>query len=149
MTDEPADGPADEEVLEPADLDVTTDEHVTELEDNRFVVSLDEKGIASSEPLPGGDEDAAADGADVPGDGDEESDREPESTDSLADVSAPYAVSLAARTEGEYAAHVVSSHNVVQAFEEVVRWYATQVGDDGTPPEEVVRILLEASDLDG
>jgi hypothetical protein len=120
---------SDDGVLTPEELDVTDHERVREFDDNRYFVSLDEG------PAPEIDAPASAD--DDPGLAAE-----------LDGVPETYGVALAAKTETGVDEYVTASNSVVETFERAVLWYASQVGDADTPPEDVLRILVEESDLD-
>lgn len=129
-----AEGADDEDgVLTPEELDVTDDERVRELDDNRYFVSLDEG------PTPE---------IDAPGEPDATPADDPGLVAELDGVPETYGVALAAKTESGVEEYVTASNSVVETFERAVLWYASQVGDADTPPEDVLRILVEESNLD-
>ncbi len=137
MVDEPsddrnADGVRDPEgVLSVDDIGVEHREDVRELDDNRYFVSLD------SEPAP---------------EFERPDEREDDAGDDLvAELAATpetYGLALAAKTEAGVEEYATASNSVVDTFERALVWYAAQVGDENTPPEDVLRILLNESSLD-
>jgi hypothetical protein len=56
-------------------------------------------------------------------------------------------VDVAVKAEGTVDSTRIASNNVVEAFEELLVWYARQV-DESTPPEEVIEILFAESRFD-
>lgn len=172
------DDPEDEGVLDPEDLDVRNDERVVELGENRFFVSLSEEpagvqsepdpsrpadgtdpalGSMADDPLPDdqsrtrtGDESPPSVGSTAPQSEPANPPRTGESAlrDALDGVDGTYAIAAAVRTDRGEAAHVIGTNNVAETFETFCRWYAAQVGDGRTTPEEVLRILVRESDLE-
>jgi hypothetical protein len=127
---EGADRP-DDGVLTPDELDVSEREDVRELDDNRYFVSLDSGAAPEFERL---DEREEEEGDDLVAE--------------LASTPETYGLALAAKTESGVEERVIASNSVVETFEHALVWYAAQVGDADTPPEDVLRILLEESSLD-
>ncbi|TKR26496.1 flagella cluster protein [Natronomonas salsuginis] len=62
----------------------------------------------------------------------------------LARSKARYGLDIVGHFEGETVRHRTVSDDVIATFENLVRWYAGHV-TDGTPPDEVVDILLRES----
>ena len=141
-------------VLSPEELDVSDSEYVEELDDNgRYVVSPG----AGPPNVP---DSATGDGPDgTPGERPDPSasdrNREPERlrspetartvlADELSRSNARYGLDIVAEFEGDTARHRTVSDDVISTFENLVRWYASHV-TDGTPPDEVVDILLRES----
>lgn len=120
---------AEEGVLTPDELDVSEREDVQKLDDNRYFVSLDAGSTPEFERLDDGDDadDLVA---------------------QLEDARETYGLALAAKTESGVEEYATASNSVVETFERALVWYAAQVGDDDTPPEDVLRILLNESNLD-
>jgi hypothetical protein len=135
---EPDEGP----VLAPEELEITEDEHVTEIDDGRFVVSPDER--PTDDPV----------AADASPPGPPEPTPEPEQppafdqaavhewlADDVGDVSSRYGFDVTATFDGTVAQRRLFSNDVVTSFESLVLWYAQQIDSD-TPVEEVLGILL-------
>lgn len=127
MTEEAPEG-----ILSPSDLG-PDDEHVRQLDDGRHVVVTDETG---SRP--------ATDGGTAPVDGPTQS---AASEGSLADLDGAYAMQTVARAGTSEGSHSIETSDVSEAFESLLRWYAEQVSD-GTPPADVIAVLLSNTDLD-
>ncbi|WP_247006624.1 DUF7500 family protein [Halorientalis litorea] len=127
MTEEAPEG-----ILSPSDLG-PDDEYVKQLDDGRHVVVTDDDG---SRP--------ATDGGTPPADG---SAQPAASAGSLADLDGAYAMRAVARAGTSEDSHSVETNDVSEAFESLLRWYAEQVSD-GTPPAEVIAVLLTNTDLD-
>lgn len=87
---------------------------------DRFVVTLDEDGTAESHLLSDGGTSTHSRGQ--------------------------YTVDVTAKTDHGVASHSIASNDVSETFEELVRWYASQVAPD-EDPADVVDVLLAASDL--
>jgi hypothetical protein len=134
-----------ETVLSPEELDITEDEHVAEVDDNRFVVSPDDP-IEDEEP-------AGVDVADEPV-GDEPT-PEPVETpvgfdvdavhdwlgEQLTDTGARYGFDATVMMGKGPSSRRFASDDVVTTFETMLRWAAAEI-DDETPIEEVLGILL-------
>jgi hypothetical protein len=145
MTDEEDEASETETVLSPEELDITEDEHVAEVDDNRFVVSPDD-------PI----EDDAAVEADVPDDsvGEEPA---PDPTgeplafeldavhewlgEQLTDTGAQYGFDATVMMGKGPSSRRFASDDVVTTFETLLRWAAAEI-DAETPIEEVLGILL-------
>ncbi|CCQ37337.1 uncharacterized protein Nmlp_3200 [Natronomonas moolapensis 8.8.11] len=150
--DPPTGGDAEEgKVLSPEELDLSDSEYVEELDDSgRYVVS------------PGGGPPNVPDSATGGDDGSEGTRRDPEPrghgperprspetartllAEELSRSNARYGLDIVASFEGDTARHRTVSDDVISTFEGLVRWYASHV-TDGTPPDEVVDILLRES----
>lgn len=65
----------------------------------------------------------------------------------LADTRQAYAVDLTVKTDNGIANRRIRSDDVREVFEGTLRWYAGQIAPD-RPTEEVLDVLLSASDLD-
>ncbi|MFT4909624.1 MAG: hypothetical protein ACI9TI_000787 [Natronomonas sp.] len=147
----PTGGDAEEgKVLSPEELDVSESEYVEELDDSgRYVVSPGGGPPNVPDSAKGGD-----DGPDrarsEPAPGREpERPRSPETArtllaEELSRSNARYGLDIVAEFKGDTARHRTVSDDVISTFEGLVRWYASHV-TDGTPPDEVVDILLRES----
>jgi hypothetical protein len=156
-------GPA----LSPEELDIADSEYVEKLDDDgRYVVSPgggppnvpDSEGDRSGGDERTGATRGSADGRPAPSRPDPSvSDRgsgperrtSPELARSrlaeeLSRSNARYGLDIVAEFKGETARHRTVSDDVIATFENLVRWYASHV-TDGTPPDEVVDILLRES----
>ena len=149
----PTGGDAEEgKVLSPEELDVSESEYVEELDDSgRYVVSPGSGPPNVPDSAKGGDG-AGRDRQESP-----ESERRhgperirsPETArtllaEELSRSNARYGLDIVASFEGDTARHRTVSDDVIATFEGLLRWYAGHV-TDGTPPDEVVDILLRES----
>ena len=144
-------------VLSPEELDVSESEYVEELdEEGRYVVSPgggppnvpDSVGEADDAGRSSGDAGGAG-RPDGPAGGRAGGMRSPEAArtllaEELSRSNARYGLDIVAEFEGDTARHRPVSDDVISTFESLVRWYASHV-TDGTPPDEVVEILLRES----
>ncbi len=167
--DRRADGDASTEggrVLSPEELDISSSEYVSELDqEGRYVVSAgggapevpdDRSGVdASSADASDAETGDGADAAPEPASDTSSTGAggivSPEAARSLLSEElsrndAGYGVDIVARFEGEPVRHRTVSNDVVATFEQLVRWYARHVADD-TPTDEVVDILFREADL--
>jgi hypothetical protein len=142
----------DGKVLAPEELDIADDEHVTQLDEGRFVVSPeartdDDVGrAAAAEPDPDPEPEP------VP---DPEPDPEPE-LDSAAvhewlreemdSRDSKYGFDVTAKFDGDVDQQQMMSNDIVTVFESLLLWYARQI-DGTTPVEEVLGILLMESNV--
>ncbi|MFB6156221.1 MAG: hypothetical protein ABEJ34_00055 [Haloferacaceae archaeon] len=144
----------DAPALDPDDLDISDDEHVREIDDNRYVVSPDdpidatdrESTSATAESLRADAAERAAETA---------ASDEPELTDErvhdylnekLATADAAYAFDVTARFDDSVGSHRLRSDDVVAAFESLLLWSTRQI-DERTAAESVLGILLTESNL--
>ncbi|MFC6723754.1 hypothetical protein ACFQE1_05045 [Halobium palmae] len=152
---EAADGP----VFDPDELDFTKHDEVSELGEDRFVVSADAatppKNVpdVAPETAPEPEPESSADDADAddPDGGDE-----PEPVDaqavsrwlaeSMSNNGFDYGFDATLKFDGSVCRHRMVSNDVVTTFETLLLWYARQVGSD-TPVEETLGILLAESDI--
>lgn len=137
-------------VLSPDELDFTNDERVVELDDGRYVISPgdDPPVDAAEKPFDFPDPpDSEPTYDEPPPDVDEAA---PELTDQevhrwLADrfdtAESEYGFDITAKFEGSVRRQELFSNDVVTTFENLLVWYAKQLGRD-TPVEEVLGILL-------
>jgi len=145
--DDPSEAELEEgPILAPEELDIAQDEHVTQIDEGRFVVSPNERPA---------DDPVGVDAAPAP---EPSSPPEPEAPaldsdavhDWLADdvegVSSRYGFDVTATFDGSVAQRRLVSNDVVTVFESLVLWYAQQIDAD-TPVEEVLGILLLESNV--
>lgn len=141
--------------LDPDDLDVSDDEHVRQLDDNRYVVSPDD-------PIAPADRDSGqATTESLRADADERAEREAGDAgeapltdervhdhlkETLATADTAYAFDVTARFDDSVGHHRLRSDDVVAAFESLLLWSARQL-DDRTAAESVLGILLTESNL--
>lgn len=134
MTDDTPEG-----VLTPDELELP-DDHVTELDEGRYLVRSDgdarDDGASEAPPV-----DAAND-RDPPTAGD----RNVEPADLRLDCEEAYAIAAQVKTDRGTGQRTVRSNDVSEVFEEFVRWYAGRVAPDRSP-EEVLAVLVQSSDL--
>ena len=144
--DEPPEADPDEgPVLAPEELDISDDDHVTEIDEGRYVVSPDVRpaddpaesaAIGHSEPT---SETPAPDSLDRAAVHDWLS-------ADLAEASSRYGFDVTASFDGEITQRRMVSNDVVTIFESLVLWYAEHL-DRETPVEEVLGILLAESNV--
>jgi len=143
-SDEP--NPEDGKILSPEELDIGDDEHVTELDEGRYVVSSD----ARTDDTRNVATEAASDPEPEP-----EPDDTPEFTDAsvhewlaeqLEASNARYGFDMTAKFDGNVDQQRLVSNDIVTVFESLMLWYARQI-DGSTPVEEVLGILLSESNV--
>lgn len=154
---EPDDGgnPEDGPILSPEELDIAEDEHVTQLDEGRFVVSPDarqhsdqqsqpaspqQRKSESAQPAPApsqpASEQSTRDEADV-----SREDVHSWLRRSFTDGGSRYGFDVTATFDGSVSQRRMASNDVVTIFESLILWYAQQVDND-TPVEEILGILL-------
>ena len=152
--DPPTGGDAEEgKVLSPEELDVSDSEYVEELDDSgRYVVSAGGGPPNVPDSATGGDDGPDRTRREPPESARRHSPeraRSPEAARTLlaeerSRSNARYGLDIVASFEGDTARHRTVSDDVISTFEGLIRWYAGHV-TDGTPPDEVVDILLRES----
>jgi hypothetical protein len=142
--------PEDGKILSPEELDIGDDEHVTEIDEGRYVVSPNERtddsygnkpAMPASEPEP---------------DPEPTPDREtPAFTDAnvheylaeqMDDSNARYGFDVTAKFDGEVDQQQLASNDIVTVFESFMLWYGRQL-DGSTAVEDVLGILLSESNV--
>ncbi|MDS0261583.1 hypothetical protein NDI56_19460 [Haloarcula sp. S1CR25-12] len=142
--DEP--NPEDGKILSPDELDLEDDEHVTQIDEGRYVVSPDvrEDDTAGSGPTPP-----------RPRTEREPDPQTPAFTDGnvhewlaeqMADSNARYGFDVTAKFDGEVDQQRLSSNDIVTVFESLMLWYGRQM-DGSTDVEDVLGILLSESNV--
>jgi hypothetical protein len=131
------------DVLSPEELDITDDERVAEIDENRFVVSpddpIDDTPDARDTTAPADDATTASDTLDA------DHIHEWLAAD-LASVEAQYGFDVTATLGDSAAQRRFTSNDVVTTFEALLLWAAYQIDDD-TPVAEVLGILLVESNV--
>ncbi|EMA25119.1 MULTISPECIES: DUF7500 family protein [Haloarcula] len=148
-SDEP--NPEEGKVLSPEELDIADDEHVTEIDEGRYVVSSDVRtddsygnqvssdSASESPPSPAPDPEPST----------------PEFSDAnvhewlaeqMADSNARYGFDVTAKFDGDVDQQQLASNDIVTVFESFMLWYGRQM-DGSTPVEEVLGILLSESNV--
>lgn len=145
-SDNPEDGP----ILSPEELDISDDEHVTEIDDGRYVVSpndpiSDSAGTTSDTELDAGQSEPAATTDDERVELDHRTVHQ-WLTGHLEDANSRYGFDMTAKFDGRVQQRQMMSNDVVTIFESLMLWYAQQI-DSGTPVEEILGILLMESNV--
>lgn len=160
----PEDGP----ILSPEELDIADDEHVTKLDEGRFVVSPDvreQQPQSNSQPTQNRSESRSQPDPDPqqqpeprsqpaspqnsqPPAGDEVTREEVHQwlRQSFANGGSRYGFDVTAIFDGSVSQRRMASNDVVTIFESLILWYAQQIDND-TPVEEVLGILLMESNV--
>ncbi|WP_276273842.1 DUF7500 family protein [Haloarcula litorea] len=141
--DEP--NPDEGKILSPEELDIAEDEHVTEIDEGRYVVSSDARtdddygNQVSSEPQqPAPDPEPAREFSDA--------DVHEWLAERMADSSTRYGFDVTAKFDGEVDQQQLGSNDIVTVFESFMLWYGRQLDGD-TPVEDVLGILLSESNV--
>jgi hypothetical protein len=164
----PNDGGRPEEgpILTPDELDIAEDEHVTELDEGRYVVSPEARLGQHSEEQ---NRERAQSSQDPDRQEEPETQSQPPQSsasnegrqaaapiddervhawlrESFADSSSRYGFDVTATFDGSVSQRRMASNDVVTIFESLMLWYAQQVNSD-TPVEEILGILLMESNV--
>jgi hypothetical protein len=156
---EPDDGgnPEDGPILSPDELDIAEDEHVTQLDEDRFVVSPDVRRQQQPEP----DRSHPESDSRQPPERDQRDQQQPATpqrpSEKAGDVTreevhqwlresfenggSRYGFDVTAAFDDAVSQRRMASNDVVTIFESLILWYAQQVDND-TPVEEILGILL-------
>ncbi|MFB6308628.1 MAG: hypothetical protein ABEH35_04790 [Haloarculaceae archaeon] len=144
-SDEPE--PDEGRILAPEELDISDDEHVTELSEGRYVVSPDVRtddteSASQPDPQPQPDPDPV-----------EEEPVELNQAvvhewlgENLAGSNSRYGFDMTAKFDGEVDQQRMASNDIITVFESLMLWYARQI-DGSTPVEDVMGILLTESNV--
>ncbi|KAB1194566.1 hypothetical protein GJR96_14395 [Haloferax sp. MBLA0076] len=161
-------------VVDTDDLDISHDERVAQIESGRYVITTGGDKPPSREQLATDDADdetndqQTGDGS-PDGDGDDaaQSDqtsdrpevvlpRDPRKrailarrllTERVGSIKADHALVATALVDGNVERHESVSDDVTDVFHSMMSWYANAVGSGETPPDEVLGILLLASEV--
>ena len=143
-SDEP--NPEDGKILSPEELDIGDDEHVTEIDDGRYVVSPNERPDDSHGNMPA---------EPTPDPNPEPTPETPDFTDAnvhewlaeqMADSNARYGFDVTAKFDGDVDQQQLTSNDIITAFESFMLWYGRQM-DGSTSVEDVLGILLSESNV--
>lgn len=134
--------PEEGRILSPEELDIGDDEHVTQLDEGRFVVSPDtreENETQQRQPQP------------APEPQPDHSESTPSELtqeevhqwlrESFEGPGSRYGFDVTATFDGSVSQRRMASNDVVTIFESLILWYAQQI-DNNTPVEEILGILL-------
>jgi hypothetical protein len=168
---DPGDGGNPEEgpILSPEELEIAEDEHVTQLDEGRFVVSPDARQQQNTPSQPSQNQsrqqtpqqaqksDSKTATPHSQGDPEAGSKQEQRAVDqqpsvdresvhrwlreSFANGGSRYGFDVTATFDGSVSQRRMASNDVVTIFESLILWYAQQVDND-TPVEEILGILL-------
>lgn len=154
-------------ILSPEELDITDDEHVTQLDEGRFVVSPDAR--RDEQTGGAGAQSSQSSQSREPQQSDSQSQPETQSQsqpspapdtqqqsanaevtreevhrwlrESFANGGSRYGFDVTATFDGSISQRRMASNDVVTIFESLILWYAQQI-DNNTPVEEILGILL-------
>ena len=138
--------PEDGKILSPEELDLEEDEHVTQIDEGRFVVSPDvrQEDDYGGQPTP-------PEKRPEP----EPEPQSPEFTDGavhewlaeqMGDSNARYGFDVTAKFDGEVDQQRLTSNDIVTVFETLMLWYGRQM-DGSTDVQDVLGILLSESNV--
>ena len=144
------DGNEEGPVLGPEELDISQEDNVLEIDDGRYVISPDEdKAPNPPEGQPKLDPTApkreAQDGFDYSPSLDRDDIHDWLNRD-FNKLETQYGFDVTAKFDDSVAQQRLVSNNVVTAFENLILWYAQQIGGE-TPVEEVLGILLSEANV--
>jgi len=137
--------PEDGKILSPEELDIADDDHVTQIDEGRYVVSpdvrTDDQDTAPSKPAPRPEPEPESE--------------TPEFTDAnvhewvaeqMAEANGRYGFDVTAKFDGEVDQQRLTSNDIVTVFETFMLWYGRQM-DGSTDVEDVLGILLSESNV--
>ena len=158
---DPDEGP----ILGPDELDITEEENVLEIDDSRYVISTDDdnppvppeqpnkpmgKDDDSSPPrrrkTPSKPQERSKDPGTIESSSLNQTDVHQWMTQYFQDSDTRYGFDITGKFDENVSQNHLFSNNVVTAFENLVLWYAQQVGGD-TPVEEALGILLSEANV--
>lgn len=143
--DEP--NPEDGKILSPEELELKDDEHVTQIDEGRYVVSPDVR-----------DDDDSYGGQPSMPEPEPESESVPQTSEftdatvhewlaeQMADSNARYGFDVTAKFDGEVDQQRLTSNDIVTVFETLMLWYGRQM-DGSTDVQDVLGILLSESNV--
>lgn len=140
---EPEEGP----VLGPEELDISQEDNVLEIDEGRYVISPDEDS-SPNPPESGPNVEASQSEKKLDRQNSDQLERPLDREDihdwlnrDFTDIDTRYGFDVTAKFDDSVTQQRLVSNNVVAVFENLILWYAQQVGGD-TPVEEVLGILL-------
>ncbi|KAB1196564.1 MULTISPECIES: hypothetical protein [Haloferax] len=168
----PSNRPRERGVIDTDDLDISHDERVARIDSGRYVITTGNTPPRPKidEPDDGGEESVenrTSDGADDANDDDigpDQQDDRPEVVlprdprkraliarrllaERVGAIQADHALVATALVDGSVEKHESVSNDVTEVFHSLVTWYADAVGSGETPVDEVLGILLLASEV--
>lgn len=145
---EPEEGP----VLGPEELDISQEDNVLEIDDGRYVISPDEDS-SPNRPENEPDFEASPSEREVKEKHSQELKHTLEREDihdwlnrDFADIETQYGFDVTGKFDNAVTQQRLVSNNIVTVFENLILWYAQQVGGE-TPVEEVLGILLSEANV--
>lgn len=136
---DPEEGP----VLAPEELDISDDDHVTQIDEGRFVVSPHERV----------EEESTTSASVADSSGDQSTDQELNAqtvhrwlSEDIGGASSRYGFDVTAKFTSTVEHKRLVSNDVVTIFESLMLWYAGQI-DTSTPVEEILGIMLMESNV--
>ena len=141
--DEKGGGPEEGPILSPEELDISDDEHVTQLDEGRFVVSpetRDTKDTQQQQPQPTPEPQPQQQTESAASELDQEQVHQ-WLRESFEGPGSRYGFDVTATFDGSVSQRRMASNDVVTIFESLILWYAQQI-DNNTPVEEILGILL-------
>jgi len=141
-SDEP--NPEDGKILSPEELDIGDDEHVTEINEGRYVVSpdiRDDDEPAASSPVPASTPDPEPERREF-----NDADVHTWLAEQMAESNASYGFDVTAKFDGQVDQQRLTSNDIVTVFETLMLWYGRQL-DGSTAVEDVLGILLSESNV--
>ncbi|ELZ60260.1 MULTISPECIES: hypothetical protein [unclassified Haloferax] len=164
----PPNHPREQGVVGTDELDISRDEHVAALDTGRYVISTGEAkppaaDAAGDESQPSDSGETTGPDTEASGEGDEDAaapelvlPKDPKKRAVLARrllaervgaVRADHALVTTALVDGNVARHETVSDDVTEVVNSFLSWYADAVGNADTPRDEVLGILLLASEV--
>ena len=137
--------PEDGKILSPEELELKDDEHVTQIDEGRYVVSPEVR-------------DGGSDYGGQPSMPESEPEPEPDTpeftganvhewlAEQMADSNASYGFDVTAKFDGEVDQQRLTSNDIVTVFETMMLWYGRQM-DGSTDVQDVLGILLSESNV--
>ncbi|WP_324665514.1 DUF7500 family protein [Haloarcula sediminis] len=139
--------PEDGKILSPEELELEDDDHVTQIDEGRYVVSpevRDDGGDYGGKPSMPEPESEPEQAPDTP----EFSDANVHEwlAEQMADSNARYGFDVTAKFDGEVDQQRLTSNDIVTVFETLMLWYGRQM-DGSTDVQDVLGILLSESNV--
>jgi len=138
--------PEDGKILSPEELDISDDDHVTEIDEGRYVVSPeirdeDDEPATVSTPEPAATSEPESESREF-----NDADVHAWLAEQMARSNASYGFDVTAKFDGDVDQQQLTSNDIVTVFETLMLWYGRQL-DGSTPVEDVLGILLSESNV--
>ena len=139
--------PEDGKILSPEELDIADDDHVTQIDEGRYVVSPEIRDDDDNEPStvsrsgPAAEPKPEAESREF-----NDSDVHAWLAEQMARSNASYGFDVTAKFDGDVDQQQLTSNDIVTVFETMMLWYGRQL-DGSTPVEDVLGILLSESNV--